>query len=154
MQLRKSSWVRPFLRVELLQQQMQQTLSGQLAGAVIGGAAQSLLSAQAAAATRSTYGEMESDLALPLAQNTAELKAERLRLMQELSLLTAKTRQLFDSLHPDLANAPLLIVAKTEDDDKRNETNKLDAKGKKFELEFAAHAHTPPQESRTPWPGS
>ncbi|KAL8440294.1 hypothetical protein Efla_007511 [Eimeria flavescens] len=89
---------------------------------------------------------MESDLAVPLAQHTAELKAERLRLMHQLSLLASQTRQLYDSLHPgglsaspqpramkqrlaaELLNAPLVIVAKTADDDKRKEANKVDAK--------------------------
>ncbi|XP_026193466.1 uncharacterized protein LOC113147370 [Cyclospora cayetanensis] len=76
------------------------------------------------------YGEMETDIAVPLAQHTAELKAERLQLMHQLSFMTSQIRQLFDSLHPNLVNAPLVIVAKTADDDQRNQVNKLDAKGK------------------------
>ena len=56
--------------------------------------------------TFSNYGEMETDIAIPLAQHTAELKAERLRLMNKLSVMTSQIRQLFDSLHPGVFKCP------------------------------------------------
>ena len=37
-------------------------------------------------------------------------------------------------LFVDLKDAPLVIVAKTEDDEKRNEANKLNAKGKQTNI--------------------
>lgn len=48
----------------------------------------------------STYKQLEQDLAMPLAQKTSHLKAERLQLMRRISSLTKEVRAAYDKLHP------------------------------------------------------
>ncbi|PHJ17655.1 hypothetical protein CSUI_008528 [Cystoisospora suis] len=82
----------------------------------------------------STYKQLEQDLAMPLAQKTSHLKAERLQLMRRISSLTREVRSAYDKLHPDMVDRPLIIVAKTADDDMRAVANRIDAQEEKSSI--------------------
>ncbi|PFH36335.1 hypothetical protein BESB_045270 [Besnoitia besnoiti] len=82
-----------------------------------------------------TYKQLEQDLAMPLAEKTSHLKAERLKLMRRISTLTREVRSSYDSIHPDMVNSPLIIVAKTPEDDMRAVANRIDAQGSLDDLQ-------------------
>ncbi|EPR60541.1 hypothetical protein TGPRC2_240530 [Toxoplasma gondii TgCatPRC2] len=92
--------------------------------------------AQAAAKdVMDTYKQLEQDLAMPLAEKTSHLKDERLKLMRRISTLTKEARAAYDALYPDMVNRPLIIVAKSPDDDMRAVANRIDAQGSLDELQ-------------------
>ncbi|CBZ51881.1 hypothetical protein NCLIV_016730 [Neospora caninum Liverpool] len=82
-----------------------------------------------------TYKQLEQDLAMPLAEKTSHLKTERLKLMRRISTLTKQTRAAYDALHPDMVNNPLIIVAKSPEDDMRAVANRIDAQGSLDDLQ-------------------